>query len=94
MSNIVGTATGAFGTASATVVIPSYNGWFVGGGAEAFIYSNLSIKAEYRYSGFEAKALGLPTIGGTNLNNFVTASFVPRTQTVRATLNYKFNFFR
>ena len=75
---------------SAAINVPSLSGVFVGAGAETRITEHLSLRAEYRYTDFGSGKVGLPTIDGTNLNEFVDVHVSPGMQEGRASLNYRF----
>ncbi|HET8544877.1 MAG TPA: hypothetical protein VFL68_10250 [Pseudolabrys sp.] len=70
----------------------TYNGWFVGGGAEAMIpwFRGLSLKSEYRFADYGSKdvpILNSPSTGGSvNVHPFV--------QTIRTALVYRFGVSR
>jgi outer membrane immunogenic protein len=70
--------------------VPSIGTGFIGAGVETKLTNKISLRGEYRYAGFGSGAVILPTIDGTNLNDFVTARIAPTFQTVKATLNYRF----
>jgi len=46
--------------------------------------SAISLRAEYRLTQFGSGQVTLPTIDGTNLNDFVVARISPTLQTVKA----------
>ncbi|HVZ03154.1 outer membrane protein [Hyphomicrobium sp.] len=75
---------------SATVEMPSLSGAFIGAGAETRITEHLSLRAEYRYTDFGSGKVGLPTIDGTDLNDFVDVHIAPTMQEGRASLNCRF----
>lgn len=81
------------GYGSVTIGIPEFDGWFVGVGVESMLTRNISLKAEYRYSGFDAKALTLPTIEYVNLNDYAVVDLEPTVQTFKVSVSYKFNSF-
>ncbi|WP_045836895.1 outer membrane protein [Hyphomicrobium sp. 99] len=59
-----------------------FNGYFLGGGVEALVYDNFSIKAEYRYTSYQSE------VG--DFNGIVGDSVKPQLQSVRLSLNYRF----
>jgi opacity protein-like surface antigen len=66
----------------------TFNGWFIGGGAEAMLpwFRGLSVKSEYRFADYGAKdvpILNQPTVASAHLHPFV--------QTIRTSLVYRFN---
>lgn len=75
---------------SVSALVPTISSGFVGAGFETKLTNVISLRAEYRYSGFGGGTVILPTIGGTNLNDFVTARVEPTLQIVKASLNYRF----
>jgi len=65
----------------------TYNGWFIGGGAEAMVpwVRGLSVKSEYRFADYGAKdvpILNQPSLASVHLHPFV--------QTIRTSLVYRF----
>lgn len=76
--------------AATSVAIPSFSGGFVGAGAETKLTEHISLRGEYRFTDFGSGSVGLPTINGTNLNDFVSARVAPTMQDTRVSLNYRF----
>ncbi|MDZ4843563.1 MAG: outer membrane beta-barrel protein [Hyphomicrobium aestuarii] len=74
--------------ASATVGIPSFDGWSAGFGMETLLGHNLSLKGEYRYSEFDRESLS------TGLETLIDTRLEPSMHTGRLSVNYKFNFDR
>jgi len=72
------------------VTVPTFSGGFVGAGAETKLTEHISIRGEYRWTDFGSGQLGLPTINGTNLNDFISARASPTMQDGRVSLNYRF----
>jgi outer membrane immunogenic protein len=71
-----------------TMPATTYNGWFIGGGAEAMIpwVRGLSLKSEYRFADYGSKdvpILNQPSTAFVNIHPYV--------QTVRTALVYRFN---
>jgi opacity protein-like surface antigen len=58
--------------------IPIIAGGFVGAGFETKLTKSISLKAEYRFTEFGSGLVTLPTVGGTDLNQFVTARASPQ----------------
>jgi outer membrane immunogenic protein len=75
---------------SATAKTPNLSGGFIGVGAETLITEHISLRVEYRYTDFGSGAVTLPTIDGTNLNDFVSVHVAPTMQEGRASVNYRF----
>ena len=67
-----------------------FSGGFVGAGAETKLTDHISIRGEYRWTDFGSGQLGLPTVNGINLNDFVSARASPTMQDGRVSLNYRF----
>ncbi len=80
----------AVGAGTAAVTVPTFSGGFVGAGAETKLTEHISIRGEYRWTDFGSGNLGLPTINGTNLNEFISARASPTMQDGRVSLNYRF----
>jgi outer membrane immunogenic protein len=59
-----------------------FNGYFVGGGVEALVYDNFSIKAEYRYTSYRSE--------DGDFNGIATDTVKPQLQSLRLSLNYRF----
>ena len=51
---------------------------------------HISLRGEYRFTDFGSGQLGLPTVNGINLNDFVSARASPTMQDGRLSLNYRF----
>jgi outer membrane immunogenic protein len=71
-----------------TLPATTYNGWFIGGGAEAMIpwFPGLSVKSEYRFADYQSKDVPILVPA--------PAAFVhihPYVQTIRTALVYRFN---
>ena len=77
------------GYLSATINVPSLSGVFIGAGAETMLTERISLRGEFRYTDFGSGPVRLPTIDGTNLNDFVSARLAPTMQEGRASLNYR-----
>ena len=90
LSDLKLTVIGSSPDISATVNVPSLSGVFVGAGAETMLTERISLRGEYRYTDFGSGPVTLPTIAGTNLNDFVSARLAPTMQEGRASLNYRF----
>jgi outer membrane immunogenic protein len=75
---------------STAITVPSLSGVFVGVGAETMLTQRISLRGEFRYTDFGSGSVTLPTIDGTNLNDFVAARLAPTMQEGRASLNYRF----
>jgi len=78
------------GNASTAITVPTFSGGFVGAGAETKLTDHVSIRGEYRWTDFGSGNLGLPTINGINLNDFISARASPTMQDGRVSLNYRF----
>jgi hypothetical protein len=72
------------------VAIPNFSGGFVGAGAVTILTEHISLRGEYRFTDFGSGSVGLPTINGMNLNDFVSARVAPTMQHTRVSLNYRF----
>ena len=70
--------------------VPTIAGGFVGAGFETILTRSISLKGEYRITDFGSGLVTLPNVGGTDLNQFVTARVSPTLQIVKASLNYRF----
>lgn len=92
---------GAFATGSSTYNDVNF-GWTAGGGVEwaPLAFPNLSVKVEYLYTDLGGSTLSTLGVGNLTAFGFPVASFVNsatsttynRWHTVRAGLNYRFNF--
>jgi outer membrane immunogenic protein len=89
MSNLKLTVSGPI-EATTSVTVPNFSGGFVGAGAETKLTEHISLRGEYRFTDFGSGQLGLPTINGMNLNDFVSARVSPTMQDTRVSLNYRF----
>ena len=65
-------------------------GGFIGAGAETLITEHISLRGEYRFTDFGSGKLGLPTINGTDINDFIVAHAAPTMQDTRVSVNYRF----
>jgi outer membrane immunogenic protein len=90
LSDVTLKVVGSDADISTTINVPSLSGAFVGAGAETRITEHWSLRAEYRYTDFGSGKVGLPTIGGTNLNDIVDVHMSPSMQEGRASLDYRF----
>ena len=70
--------------------VPTIAGGFVGAGFETKLTKFISLIGEYRFTEFGSGLVTLPTVGGTDLNQFVTARVSPTLQIVKASVNYRF----
>ncbi len=72
--------------------VGSFDGYFIGGGAEIKLTKSISIKGEYRYTDFDDETITL--VPGTPfagiVNGFVTTKLDPDIQTARVALSYRF----
>ncbi|MBS0232908.1 MAG: outer membrane beta-barrel protein [Proteobacteria bacterium] len=64
----------------------SFDGYFVGGGAETLIGGGFSVKAEYRYTSFGSEGDKL----AFSPDESISSSSKPAIQTARVSLNYRF----
>jgi len=71
--------------------VGSFDGYFIGGGAELKITEALSLKAEYRYTDLDGETIRLfPGTGLAEINDFVRTELDPDIQTARLSLAYRF----
>ena len=73
----------------------SFGGVFLGSGIEMKLSDSLSLKGEYRYlfaDGDQIDLLPGVTLGPFTANDFVSAELSPDIQSVRLSLDYRFNF--
>jgi hypothetical protein len=70
--------------------VPTIAGGFVGAGFETKLTRSISLKGEYRITDFGSGLVTLPNVGGTDINQFVTARISPTLQIVKASGNYRF----
>jgi opacity protein-like surface antigen len=77
-------------TMTLDATVPTIAGGFVGAGFETKLTKSVSLKGEYRFTEFGSGLVTLPTVGGTDLNQFVTARVSPTLQIVKASVNYRF----
>ena len=73
----------------------SFGGVFIGSGIEMKLSDSLSLKGEYRYlfaNGDDINLLPGVTFGPFTANDFVSAELSPDIQSVRLSLDYRFNF--
>jgi outer membrane immunogenic protein len=77
-------------TITLDATVPTIAGGFVGAGFETILTRSISLKGEYRFTEFGSGLVTLPTVGGTDLNQFVTARISPTLQIVKASVNYRF----
>jgi outer membrane immunogenic protein len=68
------------------------DGFFLGGGIETKITDNISLKLDYRYTNGDSEQITLLPDVLPEANDFVRAEIDPDIQTVRMSLDYRFNF--
>jgi len=90
MSNLNLSAGGPFPNVATAISVPNFSGGFVGAGAETKLTEHISLRGEYRWTDFGSGQLGLPTVNGINLNDFVSARASPTMQDGRVSINYRF----
>jgi outer membrane immunogenic protein len=81
---------GSFGTRVASS--GSIDGFFLGAGIETKITDNISLKLDYRYTNGDSEQITLLPDILPEANDFVRAEIDPDIQTVRMSLDYRFNF--
>ena len=81
---------GSFGTRVASS--GAIDGFFLGGGIETKITDNISLKLDYRYTNGDSEQITLLPDVLPQANDFVRAEIDPDIQTVRMSLDYRFNF--
>ena len=86
-----------FGSPAGSLVLAdngSFGGVFLGSGFETKLSNNLSLKGEYRYLFADGDQINLLPGNpfGVNANDFVRAELKPDIQSVRLSLDYRFNF--
>ena len=81
---------GSFGTRVASS--GAIDGFFLGGGIETKITDNISLKLDYRYTNGDSEQITLLPDVLPEANDFVRAEIDPDIQTVRLSLDYRFNF--
>ena len=79
---------GRIGFSGTLAGVPSFDGYFLGGGIETKIGHGLSVKAEYRYTDLGPERLDL--LPGLGVGGFITSTMEPVIQTGRLSLNYRF----
>ncbi len=72
-------------TGLGSLSIPSFSGWFVGGGIETKLTSNLSLRAEYRFTQYDSESV-------FSIPGLIDVSLEPSVHTGQVVLSYKFNF--
>ena len=90
LSNLTATVSGPFPAISVEAQVPRIAGGFIGAGIETKLTSNISLRGEYRFTGFDVGQVNLPTVAGVNANDFVSARIAPTMQVVKASVNYRF----
>jgi outer membrane immunogenic protein len=83
---------GPFGGAIRVASSNSIDGFFLGGGVETKITNNISLKLDYRYTNGDSEGITLLPDVLPIANQFVRAEIDPDIQTVRMSLDYRFNF--
>jgi outer membrane immunogenic protein len=81
---------GPFPEMAVSAHVPNFGGGFIGAGAETLITEHISLRGEYRFTDFGSGQLGLPTINGTDINDFIVAHAAPTMQDGRVSVNYRF----
>jgi outer membrane immunogenic protein len=81
---------GSFGTRLASS--GAIDGFFLGGGIETKITDNISLKLDYRYTNGDSEQITLLPDVLPQANDFVRAEIDPDIQTIRMSLDYRFNF--
>jgi outer membrane immunogenic protein len=90
VSDFTANVSGGGQTMTLDATVPTIAGGFVGAGFETKLTKSISLKGEYRFTEFGSGLVTLPTVGGTDLNQFVTARVSPTLQIVKASVNYRF----
>ena len=74
-----------------TLAATTYNGWFIGAGAEAMVpwFPGLSLKSEYRFADYGSKDLPI-----LNTSSVASVNIHPYVQTIRTALVYRFGVSR
>jgi outer membrane immunogenic protein len=90
VSDFTATVSGGGQTLTLDATVPTIAGGFVGAGFETKLTNSISLKGEYRFTKFGSGVVTLPNVGGTDLNQFVTARVSPTLQIVKASVNYRF----
>jgi outer membrane immunogenic protein len=80
----------SFGTRVASS--SSIDGFFLGGGIETKLTDSISLKLDYRYTNGGSEQITLLPDVFPDANQFVRAEIDPDIQTVRMSLDYRFNF--
>jgi outer membrane immunogenic protein len=81
---------GPFPDTTVSAHVPNFGGGFIGAGAETLLTEHISLRGEYRFTDFGSGQLGLPTINGTDINDFIIAHAAPTMQDTRFSVNYRF----
>lgn len=71
--------------------VDSFDGYFLGAGAETRLSHGFTLRAEYRYSEYDAEEITLLPDLLPAINAFVTTELQPSVQTGRISLNYRFD---
>lgn len=87
----VSVAVGGAPIGGISIGVPSFSGWFVGGGVETMLAPNWSLKAEYRYTQLDDERLDFSAISPV-VNNIIDARLEPSIHTARVAVSYKFNW--
>jgi opacity protein-like surface antigen len=90
VSDFTANVSGGDQTMTLDASVPTTAGGFVGAGFETKLTRSISLKGEYRITDFGSGLVTLPNVGGTDLNQFVTARVSPTLQIVKASVNYRF----
>src|SRR5581483_7338939 len=70
----------------------TFNGWFIGAGAEVMIIPSWFVKGEYRFAQYDSENLPV-VVTGVGVPIGLSESLKPSVQTFRVELSYKFNWF-
>ena len=81
---------GPFPEMAVSAHVPNFGGGFIGAGAETLITEHISLRGEYRFTDFGSGELGLPTINGNDINDFIIAHAAPTMQDTQVSVNYRF----
>jgi outer membrane immunogenic protein len=73
-----------------SIGVPSFSGYYLGGGIETKLRPNISLSLDYKYQMYDAETLDLPELApGLDLDDFATATLEPDSHTVTARVTYR-----